>query len=196
MDKKAGLLVGGSALALGLIYYLTRPPAPEVAQGRIDDVEYTLEGEMAELAVSPAVKAQIEEVLNKAYAEPHQLPIPFGGRVRCAITWTNIGAAGARDVLSLYGTYDEATNTFTLYFGSVVKGVSLAAGASKTTNVDTVCDRPEMVGTWDGAAIVGFYDEATGEITVDDIHITRAAISVAAPAAPTGQITDVTYSAV
>jgi hypothetical protein len=85
--------------------------------------------------------------------------------VRASISWRNIGTQShAFDLAIFYGDWNATNKEFTVKARGIAQDISLAGGASTTTNIDltyTVGD-PNLQGSRDAMAVVGEYNATTG----------------------------------
>lgn len=128
---------------------------------------------MFEVSLSPLVQRQIQEIAGNH----HQVAVEPGQVIRATKTWKNIGAAGTRDVVALYGTGTTIDDFVAEFMGSLV-AVPAAAGEQVTTNVDCTVPRDATLGLKNALVGVGFYNVPMGEIFFDDYDIVVNAIEV------------------
>jgi hypothetical protein len=159
-----------------------------LAKGEVYDKPLFEVGEVRERTIAPLGAGIV----------PLALGVDWGRTVRAAIAWRNIGTTSyAFDLGIFYGNYDSATKTFTIIVGRVVENITLAGGASTTTNIDYVHNQPitELFGVRDALALVGDYNATTGAFTSHDAYLVEDAVEFKAPAYM-GDITGVTFSVV
>ena len=89
-------------------------------------------------------------------------------------TRNTTGAAVTKDFLAAFGKYDAAAGTFTLYFGYVRTGVSIATGDA----TNTVTCKADVVGTWDALGAIGVYNAAAGTFTIESAVLLEDALTV------------------
>lgn len=103
------------------------------------------------------------------------LSVPKNTTFYADITTRNTtGAAVTKDFLAAFGEYDAAARTFTLHWGHVRTGVSIATGDA----TNTVTCRAEVLGTWDALGAIGVYDAATGTFTIESAVVLEDALVV------------------
>ena len=115
----------------------------------------------------------------------HQQQVAPGGIIRANKTWKNIGAAGYRDILAIYGT-GLTLEAFVMEFGAIATGQYCAAGAQVTTPVDCTVPVGASPGLRNALVGVGKYDPSTSVITLDDYDIVVDAIDVTVAPPPEG----------